>query len=167
MSPLPLGARVEVVEMAGGSTICTGPNQMPQGGMWKSMMEQVAPLLQRYAAAWHGAQAAGGVTPAPAGPILATTAIPSTLPRQEREDPLVARWRWNNAVVVTFFPDGRAHNAGPGRANPEGVWKRTGSSYEVNWGGGVYVDEVLIRGGDELWLKDKESRWRQVAKKLP
>lgn len=70
-------------------------------------------------------------------------------PKAPEPDPILGRWRWSNAQIVIFYPDGKAHCD-----SYEGTWKvlstATPRKYEINWAE-RFVDTVrLIKNATQL-----------------
>ncbi len=79
---------------------------------------------------------------------LATSLDPAPLLTPEK-DPILGRWRWFNAQIKVFHPDGTVDGDGL-----HGTWKRaangTPPKYEINWSD-KFVDTLhLVEGGKEL-----------------
>lgn len=99
-------------------------------------------------------------------PAVRSTPAPRSATNVLVDDPFIGRWRWNNATITTILPGGYARNGAPGRPEHAGTWTRDGSTYTINWTGGLFVDRVMIRGKNELWRKGNDNRWRNFAKRL-
>jgi hypothetical protein len=111
----------------------------------------------------------GGQTkPATSVPPQPATPSPAAAPAQRpgQADPLIGRWRQDNATITTILPNNIAKNGAPGRPEYVGKWTRDGSRYIIDWTDGLFIDTLRISGGDKLMRFGKDGRWNHFATRI-